>query len=192
MKHNIKSYLFLSLLVVSFTACLKSNPYYEDFSSTQPIADLPKAPANALNAAAPTNSWFILDSVAGGVDYPTAVHISYREHLGDVTVRMKVDKAAGQAWIDAHPTSGFKLLPDSLYTVKSLDVVVPNAGVFSTGDFIVHIRTDVRDPATSNPTGKSIFKTNKFILPVTIESVPNTSYGIAANYASMLWYIRVK
>jgi len=192
MKINILTYLFVLCLATSVTGCLKSNPYFEDFSSTQPIADLPKAPVNALTAAAPTNSWVLLDSTANGFDYATAVHIAAKDHIGDVTVRMNIDKAGAQNWIAAHPTAGYTLLPDSLYTVASLDVKVPNAGVFNTGDFIVRIKSGVRDPNTGTATvpGKSIFKTNKFILPVSIESA--SGYGIASNFKTILWYIRVK
>lgn len=172
------------------TACLKSNPYAEDFSSTMPIADLPKAPANAITVAtAPTNSWYLLDSTGGGVDYATAVHISAKEHVGDVTLHMKIDKDAANLWIANHTSGGYSLIPDSLYTVPSLDVTIPNAGVFSTGDFIVHIKTGVKDPVTP---ARSIFKTHKYILPVTIESAAGGKYTVASNFQTILWYIRLK
>jgi len=188
MKKSLLIYV-LAAATLSLTACLKSNPYFEDFSSTQPIADIPKAPANTVTVStAPTNSWYILDSLAAGVDYATAVHISAKEHVGDVTLHMKIDKEAANTWISKHTTSGFSVLPDSLYTVPSLDVTIANAGVFSTGDFIVHIKTDVRDPST----GTSIFKTHKYILPVSIETAGNGEYGVASNFQTILWNIRVK
>lgn len=187
MKKRSIVYLPLFAVAILFTACLKENKYFEDFSSVQPMADIPKAPANALTAAAPTNSWFILDSAAGTVDYNTAVHLAAKDHVGDVTVRMKIDKAAGQQWLSAHPTSGFELLPDDLYTVPSTDVVIPNAGVFSVGDFTVKIKANA-----NNGAGVSRFKDKKYILPVAIDQVLTNNYGIASNYKYILWYIRVK
>jgi len=195
MKTKLIKYIGVILLASSFTACLKSNKYYEDFSSIVPIADIPKAPVNALAAAAPTNSWVLLDSLAAGQDYLTAIHLSAAEHVGDVTIRMKIDTAAARVWLAKPTSSTYSLLPDSLYTIPSLDVKIANAGVFNTGDFVVHIKSGVRDPATGTvavPKGTSIFKTKKFILPITIESVPGTNYGVAANYGTILWYIRVK
>ena len=188
MKKLLLIYLGAAAILIN-TGCLKSNPYAEDFSTTQPVADIPKAPANAVAVAtAPTNSWFILDSTAAGVDYATAVHLSAKDHVGDVTLRMKIDKNAANTWITNHSTAGYALIPDSLYTVKSLDVTVPNAGVFSTGDFIVHINSGARDAATT----RSTFKTHKYILPVTIESAAGGQYTVASNFQTVLWYIRVK
>lgn len=195
MKKVILRYIPFLIVVVVVSSCLKENKYFEDFSSTQPIADITKAPANAVNAAAPTSSWVLMDSLATGFDYKTAVHIAAKEHVGDVTIRMKIDKVAGQAWIASHSTLGYTLMPDSLYTVPSLDVLIPNAGVFTTGDFTVHVRSNVRDPATGTatvPKGASIFKTFKFILPVSIDTVTSAPYTTASNFRTILWYMRVK
>jgi hypothetical protein len=194
MKKILFRYLPLFVLLAGTSSCLKSNDYFEDFSSTQPTADIPKAKANPLAATAtPTQSWFTLDSSAAGVDYATAVHIAAKEHVGDVTVRMKIDKEAAQKWLSTHPT--YELLPDSLYTVPSTDVVIKNAGVFSTGDFIVRIKTGVRDPNTPNatvPTPKNIFKTHNFILPVSIDAVVSHPYVVESNFKTILWKINVK
>lgn len=186
MKKIVTKYLPLFIVVVALSSCFKDNPYFEDFSSTQPTADIPKAKANAVLSATPTNSWFTLDSTAAGVDYATAVHIAAKEHVGDVTVRMKIDKEAGQTWVTAHPA--YSLLPDSLYTVASYDVVIPNAGVFTTADFVVHIKTGATDPDT----GTSIFKTHKYILPVSIDSVVSHPYVVESNFRTILWLINVK
>ncbi|MEP6676191.1 MAG: DUF1735 domain-containing protein [Ferruginibacter sp.] len=196
MKRTILKYMAAGIVITTIaSSCLKSNPYYEDFSSITPMADIPKATVNAVAASAPTTSWVSLDSLPGGFDYLTAVHLSAPDHVGDVTVRMVIDKAAANTWITNHPTAGYTLIPDSLFSVPSLDVKISNAGVFSTGDFHVTIKSGVRDPATGTvlvPKGTSIFKTYKFILPISIESVPGTNYGIAANYKTVLWYIKVK
>jgi hypothetical protein len=201
MKKTIKYFLLL-MVVVSFTACLKSNEFFEDFSSTQPTADIPKAPANTVTrSTAPTNSWFTLDSSAAGVDYPTAVHISAKNHVGDVTVRMKIDKTAGQAFITRVPytvltgkdTVYYEVIPDSLYTVPSYDVVVKNAGVFNTGDFNVHIKT-----GALAPDGQDVFihtKANKhkfYILPVSIDTVTSHPFTVESNFKTILWKINVK
>jgi hypothetical protein len=187
MKKIFLKILPLLVVPIALTSCLKENKYFEDFSSTQPIADLPKAPANALTASAPTNSWFVLDSAAGTVDYNTAVHISAKDHIGDITVHMKIDRAAGQKWIDAHPAGGYELLPEDLYTVPSYDVVIPNAGVFSTGDFTVKVKANANDGA-----GVSRFKNKKYILPVAIDKVVNQDIGIASNFQYVLWRMQVK
>lgn len=193
MKKLIIKFLPLFIIVSSVSSCLKSNDYFEDFSSTQPTADIPKAKANALASATPTASWFTLDSTAAGVDYATAVHIASKDHVGDITIRMKIDKANAQTWVAAHPT--YELLPDSLYTVGSLDVLIPNAGVFTTADFNVHIKTGVRDPNTgtaTTPKGASIFKTHQFILPVSIDTVVTHPYTVESNFRTILWKINVK
>ncbi len=181
----MKNKLILStvILLVIFSSCLKKNDFYEDFSSTQPIADIPKAAANALNAAAPTNSWFILDSAAGPQDYKTAIHLSAKNHVGDVTIKVKIDIDGANEWIAKHP--GYEVLPADLYTVGSTDVLIANAGVFSTGDFAVNIKANADDG-----TGVSRFKNKKYILPVSIVQAGN--YGIASNYKTVLWLIRVK
>lgn len=181
----MKNKILLSavVLLVMLASCLKKNNFYEDFSSTQPIADIPKAASNALEAAAPTNSWFILDSAAGPQDYATAVHLSAKNHVGDVTLKMKIDIDGANKWIANH--AGYELLPADLYTVGSTDVVIKNAGVYSTGDFIVNIKANADDG-----TGVSRFKGKKYILPVTIVQAGN--YGIASNYQTVLWLIRVK
>ena len=187
MKKNIVLLSFLILIVTGLLSCLKSTPLYTDYGSTQPMADIPKAPANALTGAAPTNSWIVLDTLNGGVDYLTAVHLSAKDHVGDVTLKMKIDTAAATVWINAHPSAGYKLIPDSLYTVSSLEVIIRNAGVFSTGDFPVRINTNAKDTL-----GNKLFKVNKFILPVMIESVEGANYQVASNFQYILWYIRIK
>jgi len=188
MKPNIIKLLFLLMSTTIFVSCLKENPLYTDFASTKPLADIPKAPANALAATAPSNSWKVIDTLAsGGVDYPTAVHISAKDHVGDVTIKMKIDKDAANAWLTKNPSGNYKLLPDSLYTVPSLDVKIVNAGVFSTGDFVVHIKSDAKDAD-----GNSLFRVNKYILPIAIESVEGGNYIVASNFQYILTYMRVK
>ena len=186
MKKRLYQLIAVAAVIVSLTSCLKNNDKYESFDSLRPIADLPKAKANAIKQATPTTSWMVLDTVNAGVDYLTAVHISYKDHLGDVVVKMKIDKQAAQTWLSTLGTA-YKLIPDSLYSVSSYDVTVPNAGVFSTGDFAVHIKTNAKDA-----TGKNVFKANKFILPVSIDSVPSAKYNIASNFQTIFWYITVK
>ena len=186
MKKNIITLTFAFALALGMASCLKSNDLYTDFASTQPTADITKAPGNALLAAAPTASWFTLSTTPGGVDYKTAVHISSKDHLGDVTLNMKIDKAAAATWITAHPAGGYEVIPDSLFTVPSLTVTIKNAGVFSVGDFVVHLKTDTKDGG-----GNYVFKTHKFILPVKIESVASANYTVASNFQYILWYIKV-
>jgi hypothetical protein len=180
MKKTIIKFFSLVIVGASLTGCLKSNNYFEDFSSTQPIVDLPKAPANAINQTNPTSTWFTMDSLPGGQDFQTAVHIAAKDHVGDVTVRMKIDKALATTWLATRPT--YKLIPDSLYTVGSLDVTIPNAGVFTTADFVVRIKTQYR----------SLFKSNNFILPVSIDTTVNRAYTVASNYRTIFWRINVK
>jgi hypothetical protein len=172
--------------VASLASCLKNNDKYESYDSLKPIADLPKAKANAVKSATPTTSWMVLDTVNGGVDYKTAVHISYKDHVGDIVVKMKIDKDAAQTWLSTLGTA-YKLIPDSLYTVASTDVTIPNAGVFSTGDFVVHIKSNAKDAS-----GANVFRSNKFVLPVSIDSVASSNYTIASNFQTILWYIKVK
>ena len=186
MKRSILKYIPVVIMGLSLASCLKNNNLYESYDSLQPVADLPKAKANALTSTTPTNSYVVLDTTAGGVDYPTAVHISSNDHVGDVVVRMRIDKAAAQTWVTAN-AGGYQVLPDSLYTIASMDVTVPNAGVFSTGDFIIRIKSNAK-----NAGGVNVFKANKFILPVSIDKVVSASYGVAENFRTILWYIRVK
>src|SRR4051812_48843868 len=105
MKKILFRFIPVAATVLTLTSCLKSNDKYESYDSLQPIADLPKAKANAIKSATPTTSWTVLDTVNAGVDYPTAVHISYKDHLGDVVVKMKIDKAAAQTWLSTLGTA---------------------------------------------------------------------------------------
>jgi hypothetical protein len=188
MKKNIINLILLLIVTTGITSCLKENSLYTDYGSTLPIADIPKAPANAATVpTAPTNSWIILDTLSAGVDYLTAVHLSANEHVGDVTLKMKIDTSAARKWINAHLSGGYSIIPDSLYSVPSLNVTIKNAGVFSTGDFPVRIKSNAKDIS-----GNKLFKTNKYILPITIESVVGANYTVASNFQTILWYIRVK
>ena len=177
--------MLLLTVIVSSTACLKSNDYFEDFSSTQPVADIPKASNLGLKTPAITVT---LDSALHTVDLKTAVHISAKEHIGDVTVKLKVDKAAAQALIARVPATGFtdyrtnQVLPDSLITVPKFDAVIPNAGVFSVGDFVVQIKTDKMS--------KAAFNANKYVLALSIESA--SGYTVASNFSTIYYNVRVK
>jgi hypothetical protein len=209
MKKLFYPFIPVIAVVVTLTSCLKSNDKYESYDSLKPIADIPKAPANTVTVStAPTNSWFTLDSLPAGVDYNTAVHLSAADHVGDVTLHMKIDKDAANAFISRVPffrtnigtsaspvydTTYCALIPDSLYTVPSLDVKIADAGVFSTGDFTVHIKT-----AAVDADGTKLFKhtpANKhkaYILPVSIDNVASAPYDVSSNFKTVLWYIKVK
>jgi uncharacterized protein DUF1735 len=188
MKKNLLNIILLLIVTIGFTSCLKENPLYTDYSTTLPIADIPKAPANAATVAkTPTSSWQILDTLATGVDYLTAVHLSAKNHVGDITLKMKIDIDAANLWLSKNPTAGYTLIPDSLYSVPSLTVTIKDAGVFTTGDFAVHINSNAKDED-----GNKLFKTHKYILPVSIESVNEGKYSVASNFQTILWYIRIK
>lgn len=204
MKKNIINLVLLAIVTTGFMSCLKSNDLYTDYGSTQPMADIPKAPSNAVANSSLTASWQILDTTLSEVDYLTAVHLSAANHVGDVTIKMKIDNDAGNAYIAKVPftvatvngkkdTTYNKILTPDLYSVSSYDVKIANAGVFSTGDFAVRIKI-----GTKAADGQSLFNHTpdnhhfSYILPVSIVSAGDGKYGIASNFQTILWRIRVK
>ncbi|MEO6819013.1 MAG: DUF1735 domain-containing protein [Ginsengibacter sp.] len=205
MKKSIINLGMLLIVTTGFMSCLKSNALYTDYGSTQPIADIPKAPGNTVSTStAPTSSWQILDTTKSEVDYLTAVHLSANSHVGDVTLKMKIDVDAANAFIARVPytiaavgtkrdTIYYKVLPPELYTVPSYDVTIANAGVFSTGDFNVRIKIGTKDANGENLFNHTIVNKHfYYILPITIVSAGDGKYAVASNFQTILWRIRVK
>ena len=182
MKKNIITLTFVFALALGMTSCLKSNDLYTDYGSTQPVADLPKASNLSLKTPALVAS---LDSVLapGTVDLLTAVHISAKDHIGDVTIKLGVDNVAATALIARVPAPGqtdyrtYQILPASLITVPTTSATIPNAGVFSVGNFIVKIQT--------GSMSKAAFNAQKYLLAISITD--GGGYTIASNFQTIYY-----
>ena len=192
-KNKYFGILLLAGLVFSMQSCLKNNKYYEDFSKGAPAAELPLAATYTnkpygLNWSPDTTTEFKVYVNVASVNVPTS----------PVSITLGID----QAWVDqynadqsaaaqqaqqdyladtSHHTSDpnypyswtpMEVMPDSLYTVSSLDLTVP-AGQRE-------VYADVTVKSNKFPPG------HNYVLPFTIVK---SSIGISSWNHLPLWFI---
>ena len=182
MKKLIKNTIFFLLGAVVFTGCLKTNKFYEGFTSIAPSADFPLShlPSDTLTVyaleAAPTPD--------ATVDTFVAVHLSAKDHVGDVTFQLGLGAGdpAFIAFMAANPE--YTLMPSNLYSFDS-SVVIKNAGVLSTANISVKFKTSAVDGG-----GNKLFFSNEYVLPIIIKSAG--SYAIASNFRMIIMRVLAK
>ncbi len=123
MKQIKNKYLGLLLavgLVFSLQSCLKNGKFYADFSKGSPAVELPLAAhyvnkpfALALDVSQTPTTYYVVVNVAS-VDIPSS----------PVTATLQVDQAYLDQYNSDHGTS-YELLPDSAYSIPSLDATIP-------------------------------------------------------------------
>lgn len=116
MKHITSAFILLFLL----SGCLK-NEVVLDYSGIQPIVLVPNSnwPVRGFGAAQLT------DSVKGTTLLNLYAKVSYVNALkNDVLVKFTLDNALVAAY-NAQWGTDYKLLPDSCYTVNSLELMIP-------------------------------------------------------------------
>lgn len=106
------------LAMVSLSSCLKNGPYNVDFTGVKPSVDLPLAAANG-NGVVP----FTFQT--GANTFPVYADLASPSPLSSsTTVTLIVDSAYLNSYNTANGTS-YTLLPDSDYTVNTLNLTIP-------------------------------------------------------------------
>lgn len=88
MKKLIKYIPGVMLLVFAFTGCLKTNPLYEGFEDIKPIADINLSNLSDANDSTTAYSLDLLKDPNATIDTAVAVHLSAKNHVGDVTFKL--------------------------------------------------------------------------------------------------------
>lgn len=186
--------LLVAGLIFSLQSCLKNNKYYTDFSKGTPAIELPLAAKYAngpygLTWSPDTSTSFKLYVNVASVDKPSA----------DVTATIGIDKAwvdqynasqttaatqTQQDYLTADtshratdPTYPYswtpmEVMPDSLYTISSLNLTVPAGQREAIADVLVH--SDRFEPG------------HNYVLPFTITQ---SSITISSWNHLPLWFI---
>lgn len=182
MKIILKNSIIFLLVMVVLGGCLKTNPLYEGYSSIKPIADIPLS-----HLSSDTLTVYALDvapSADATIDTLVAVHLSDKNHVGDVTFQLGLgtSDSAYIAFMAAHPE--YTLMPSNLYSFDS-SVTIHNAGVLNTADFSVKFKTAALDTA-----GNNLFISNEYVLPIIIKNAGG--YEIASNFRMILMRVTAK
>jgi len=174
MKNIIRStvWALLAITCISFfSACLKDDAHYTDFSTVGTLIELPDAdPALGLTTAALTYSKTpvpITTRVNEAAPYPLA---------SPLTVTLAVDKAAFTKWKAANQDTVSELLPDSCYSIPSPTVTI--AANQNIGNYIVNVNSSKIDLA------------HTYVLPVSITDA--SGQNISGNFKTILYSIAVK
>jgi len=129
MKQNKNKYLrllIIAAMVFSLQSCLKNNSFYTDFSKGKPAIELPLA-------ATHTNDPFAVsfDVSTTPTQYYVVVNVaSVNKPTSPVTATLAIDKAyldsfnTAQAAADPDNYVPYELMPDSTYSIGSLDVTI--------------------------------------------------------------------
>ena len=174
MKNIIRNTVLVSLMMACisfFTACLKDDANYKDFSAVGTVIELLDAdPALGLTTSALTFS-------KTPVDISTRVNVAAPYPLtSSLNVTLSIDKAAFATWKKVNADTTYELLPDSSYTVPSASVTIPaNTSVAS---FVVKVNSSKID------------LTHSYVLPVSIADA--SGQNISGNFKTILYAITVK
>lgn len=163
--------LAVAVCLLSFTACLKDDAHFTDFSKVGTIIELLDAnPTLDLTTAALTYS-------KTPADLNTRVNVAAPYPLTSaLNVTLSIDKAAFAKWKKDNADTTTELLPDSTYTVPSTSVTIPaNQRVAS---FVVKI----------NPS--KINLDHSYVLPVSISDA--SGQIISSTFKTILYSISVK
>jgi hypothetical protein len=176
MKIIFNKLIILLILAVTLGGCLKNNDFYEGFTDLEPLADIPLS-----HLSSDTLTAYVLDAAPSpdaSVDTMIAVHLSAKNHVGDVTFTLGLGTSdpAFVAFMAAHPE--YTLMPPDLYSFDST-VTIPNAGVLNTATFPISFKT-----AAVDANGNKLFFTNEYVLPIIIKSAG--SYKVASNFRMII------
>jgi hypothetical protein len=116
----IKGYLFVLPIVLAFTSCLKNSPYNVDFSQGGASVDLPLAAANANGIVS-----FSYGATVTTTMIPVYVNVaSPAVPNKSTTATLALDTAFFNSF-NAANGGGFSVLPDSVYSVPTWNVTIP-------------------------------------------------------------------
>lgn len=180
---NIISNTVLALLAIAcisfFSACLKDDAHFTDFSKVGTVVELLDANTDVISTD-PT----LLGLTAAGLtfsttpaDVTTRVNVAAPYALSTaLNVTLSVDKAAFVAWKKLKQDSIYDLLPDSCFTVPSAGITIPaNQNV---GSFVVKVNSSKVD------------LNHSYVLPVSISDA--SGQNISGNFKTILYSISVK
>jgi hypothetical protein len=175
-------YLIFSVAILAFSGCLKTANVYEGFGSIKPLADFPLS-----HLSSDTLTTFVMDAAASptaSVDTVVAVHLSDKNHVGNVTFQLGLgnNDPAFLQFMAANPQ--YTLMPSNLYTFDST-VTIDNAGVLNIGTFKTSFKTAALDGA-----GNKLFFTNQYVLPIIIKN--GAGYDIASNFRMIIMSVQSK
>jgi len=182
MKITFKKSIIILLSTIVLGGCLKNNDFYEGFTDIAPLADI-----NLSHLSTDTLTVYALN-IAPSPDQTTdtvfAVHLSSKNHVGDVTFTLGVgaNDSAFVAFMQAHPE--YTLMPSDLYTFDSV-VTIKNAGVLNTADVRIKFKT-----AAVDANGDNLFLSNQYVLPIIIKDAGG--YGIASNFRMIVMRVLAK
>ena len=182
MKSCLKYFIFLLSVTVFFSSCLKTNDLYEGFENISPIADFPlsRLSSDTLTVYALA----IAPSADATVDTVFAVHLSAKDHVGNVTfqVGLGTGDSAYVKFMHDHPE--YTLMPSDLYSFDS-SVTIENAGVLSTATLPIRFKT-----ASLDVSGNNAFLSNEYVLPIVLKDAGG--YKIASNFRLLMMRVLAK
>ena len=182
MRLNFKYTILFFLSALILTSCLKTNDLYEGYENLAPVADIPlsRLSSDTLTIYALA----IASSPDATIDTALAVHLSAKDHIGDVTFNLGLGTSdtAFTKFMADHPE--YTLLPSSLYSFDST-VTIVNAGVLNTATLPFHFKTAALDSA-----GNNLFLSNEYVLPIIIKDAGG--YGIASNFRMIVMRVLAK
>jgi hypothetical protein len=164
MKNYLSLYLLLGLLLIT-GSCVKTSPYYTDFSDLHPIAE--------LYTGGPTinNAW--IATQAAPTDYTVEVNLaSPNAASAPIVVTLELDTARFSELNDSVGNL-YTLLPDSVYTVPSWKVTIDK------GEHLAAFHIEV---SSSKLNGMYVY-----ILPLKITDASGIT--ISANFGYGYWQV---
>src|SRR4051812_5756365 len=172
--------VLLSTLVLG--GCLKNNDFYEGFTNLEPLADIPLSHLSSDTLS--PYALVVAPSPDATIDTVVAVHLSAKDHVGDVTFTLGLgtSDSAYVAFMAAHPE--YTLMPSDLYSFDST-VTIKNAGVLNTATFPIRFKT-----AAVDAEGNNRFLSNEYVLPIIIKDAGG--YKIAANFRMIFLRVLAK
>ncbi len=182
MKRVIKNSVIFLLVATVLGGCLKNNDLYEGFNDLAPLADIPLSHLSSDTLT--VYALPVAPSADATIDTVVAVHLSAKNHVGNVTFSLGVgaSDSAFAAFMTAHPE--YTLMPSNLYSFDST-VTITDAGVLNTATFPVRFKT-----ATVDTAGNNLFLSNQYVLPIIIKDAGG--YGIATNFRMIIMRVLAK
>jgi hypothetical protein len=189
---------------------------YEGYDNLEPLAEINLSNLSDVTDSTTAYNLDIAPSPNIAIDTALAVHLSSKNHVGDVTFTLALafddpdflamynnnkqmyeiwndedlydaldedGQAAVDDYVDGHPELTF--MPDSLYSIPSFKVTIPNAGVLNVGRMPISFRTGAVDAD-----GNNLFVINNFVLPIKIQDA--AGYKIASNFSKIFLVVAPK
>jgi Domain of unknown function (DUF1735) len=182
MKKIVQNTFLIVMGMVVMTGCLKTNSLYEGYTDIKPVADLPLS-----HLSSDTLTIYALPvapSATATIDTVFAVHLSAKDHVGDVTFHLGLGTSDPAFLKFMAENPDYSLMPASLYSFDST-VVLKNAGVLTTANVPIKFKTGQVDA-----NGDNLFLSNEYVLPIIIKDAG--SYGIASNFRMIVMRVLAK